>query len=79
MKLYLDIGDVEAARKAYDTGLIDGVTTDPSHIAKTGKRSVGVVKEMCSVVPGPMSVGAGAETAEDLMEKAQRIAGLAPE
>lgn len=38
MKIFLDTGDVKAVRKAYDTGLLDGVTTNPSHIAKTKKR-----------------------------------------
>ena len=38
MKIFLDTGDVEAVRKACETGLIDGVTTNPSHIAKTERK-----------------------------------------
>jgi len=38
VKIFLDMGDVKAVRKAYDTGLLDGVTTNANHIAKTEKR-----------------------------------------
>ena len=78
MKIFLDTGDVEAVRKAYGTGLIDGVTTNPSHIAKTQRKFKDVVKEICSIVPGPVSVEAVAETADSLLEEAVRIASIAP-
>lgn len=78
MKIFLDTGDVEAVRKACDTGLIDGVTTNPSHIAKTKRRFEDVVTEICSLVPGPVSAEAVAETADGLVEQAVRIASLAP-
>ena len=78
MKIFLDTGDVEAVRKAYDTGLIDGVTTNPSHIARTRRRFHDVVEEICSIVPGPVSAEAVAGTADGLVEEAVRIASLAP-
>lgn len=78
MKIFLDTGDVEAVRKAYDTGLIDGVTTNPSHIAKTGKKFKDIVKEICSIVPGPVSAEALAETSDGLVKEAQEIAAIAP-
>ena len=78
MKIFLDTGDVEAVREAYDTGLIDGVTTNPSHIARTKRRFGDVVEEICSIVPGPVSAEAVAETADGLVEEAVRIASLAP-
>jgi len=78
MKVFLDTGDVEAVREAYDTGLIDGVTTNPSHIARTKRRFGDVVEEICSIVPGPVSAEAVAETADGLVEEAVRIASLAP-
>ncbi|MFB0552379.1 MAG: fructose-6-phosphate aldolase [Phycisphaerae bacterium] len=78
MKIFLDTGDVEAVRKAYDTGLIDGVTTNPSHIAKTGRKFKDVVKEICSIVPGPISAEALAETSDGLIEEAQKISAIAP-
>ena len=78
MKIFLDTGDVEAVRKAYATGLIDGVTTNPSHIAKTGRKFKDIVKEICSIVPGPVSAEALAETSDGLVKEAQEIAAIAP-
>jgi len=78
MKIFLDTGDTEAIRKAYDTGLIDGVTTNPSHIAKTQRKFNDVIEEICSIVPGPVSVEAVSETTEKLIEEAVRLALIAP-
>ena len=78
MKIFLDTGDVEAIKRANDTGLLDGVTTNPTHIAKTGRKFQDVVKEICGIVSGPVSVEAVAETAEDLVREAGKAAQLAP-
>ncbi len=78
MKIFLDTGDVEAVRKAYDTGLIDGVTTNPSHIAKTQRKFRDVVEEICSIVSGPVSVEAVSDTTAGLLENAVSLASIAP-
>ncbi|UCF14040.1 MAG: fructose-6-phosphate aldolase [Phycisphaerales bacterium] len=78
MKIFLDTGDVESIKRASDTGLLDGVTTNPTHIAKTGRKFQDVVKEICGIVSGPVSVEAMAETAEDLVREAEKTARLAP-
>ena len=78
MKIFLDTGDTEAIRKACKTGLIDGVTTNPSHIEKTQRKFTDVVEEICSILPGPVSVEAVAETAEGLVEEAVRLSTIAP-
>ena len=78
MKIFLDTGDIDAIKKAYDTGLIDGVTTNPTHIAKTGRKFRDVVKEICSVVPGPVSAEAVAEDTDELIAAAEDIAAIAP-
>ena len=78
MKIFLDTGDVEAIKKAYDTGLIDGVTTNPTHIAKTGGKFKNVVKDICSIIPGPVSVEAVAEGTDELIVAAEDIAAIAP-
>jgi len=78
MKIFLDTGDVEAVRKVADTGLLDGVTTNPSHIAKTGRKFHDVVKKICGIVEGPVSVEALAQTAEALVQEARDLARLAP-
>jgi transaldolase len=77
MKIFLDTGDVEAIKKAYDTGLVDGVTTNPTHIAKTGRKFKDVVKEICSIVPGPVSAEAVAEGTDELIAAAEDIAAIA--
>ena len=77
MKIFLDTGDVEAIRKANDTGLVDGVTTNPSHIAKTGGKFQNVVKEICSIVTGPVSAEAVAEDTDELIAAAEDIAAIA--
>jgi len=74
----MDTGDVEAVRKVAATGLLDGVTTNPSHIARTGRKFRDVVKEICGIVAGPVSVEALSETAEGMVREAQDLAAIAP-
>lgn len=76
MKLFLDTGDIEAIKRGVDTGLITGVTTNPTHIVKTGRKFQDVVKEICEIVPGSVSVEAVAEDANGLVSEAKRIAQL---
>ena len=78
MKIFIDSADVEAIRKANETGLVDGVTTNPSFIAKSGRKFTEVVKEICSFVKGPVSVEVMAETCEGMVDEAQKVAELAP-
>lgn len=78
MKIFLDTSDIEAIKKAYDTGLVDGVTTNPTHIARTGRKFQDVVKEICSIVPGPVSAEAVAEGTDELIAAAEEIAVIAP-
>lgn len=78
MKIFLDTGDIEAIKRAQDTGILDGITTNPTHIAKTGRKFQDVVKEICGIVSGPVSVEAMADTAEGLVREAQKAAQLAP-
>jgi transaldolase len=79
MKLFMDTGDPDAIRKAAATGMIDGVTTNPTHLAKTGRSFREVVKEICTILPdGSISVEAMGETAEELVSEARQIASLSP-
>ena len=78
MKVFLDTGDVAAVRRAHETGLLDGVTTNPRHIARAGRRFRDVVKEICDVVSGPVSVEVMAEDADGMVAEAVEIAALAP-
>jgi transaldolase len=78
MKIFLDTADVAAIRRAHATGLLDGVTTNPSIIAKSGRKFEDVVAEICGITPGPVSVEAMGQTAEELIADAQRVAAMAP-
>ena len=78
MKIFLDTGDIDAIKRAHDTGLLDGVTTNPTHIAKTGRKFQDVAKEICAIVAGPVSVEAMGHTADELVCDAQIAAQLAP-
>lgn len=78
MKIFLDTGDVDAIRTANTTGLVDGVTTNPSHIAKTGRPFKEVVKEICDIVSGPISAEVMAEDAAGMVAEATDIAAIAP-
>ena len=78
VKIFLDTADVDAVRKAHDTGLLDGVTTNPSKIAQSGRRFREVVEEICSIMPGPVSAEVVSEKAEEMVPEAQEIASIAP-
>jgi transaldolase len=78
MKIFLDTGDVNAIKKAVDTGLVDGVTTNPSHIAATGRPFMDVVKDITEIVSGPISAEVMAERAEDMVKDAIEICKIAP-
>jgi transaldolase len=78
VKIFLDTADIEAIKRANDTGLLDGVTTNPTLIAKTGKTFYKIVEEICNVVKGPVSAEAVAETAEDMVKEACAISQVAP-
>ncbi|MGK7393260.1 MAG: transaldolase family protein [Candidatus Cyclobacteriaceae bacterium M3_2C_046] len=76
MKIFLDTADVESIRKAYDTGLVDGITTNPSKILQSGKRFTDVLKEICQIVSGPVSAEAVADQTDQIIEEAQEIAAI---
>ena len=78
MEFFIDTADVEAIRKANDMGFISGVTTNPSLIAKEGKDFHAVIKEIASIVDGPISAEVLADDAEGMIAEGQVLAGLDP-
>ncbi len=78
MKLFVDTANIEEIRKANDMGVICGVTTNPSLIAKEGRDVYEVVKEIASIVDGPISgeVKATTEDAEGMIKEGREIAKL---
>lgn len=69
MEFFIDTADVEAIRKANDMGFISGVTTNPSLIAKEGKDFHATIKEIASIVDGPISAEVLADDAEGMIEE----------
>ena len=74
MEFYIDTAEIEAIRKYWNMGVIDGVTTNPSLIARSGRVFSDVVAEIAEIVKGPISVEAVSSTAEELVEESKRLA-----
>lgn len=77
MKFFLDTADVNEIRELAASGLIDGVTTNPSLIAKTGRNFLDVVKEICSVVEGPVSAEVTATDHQTMVAEGKLLRKLA--
>ncbi|WP_339716354.1 transaldolase family protein [uncultured Sneathiella sp.] len=77
MKFFVDTADTEEIRELADTGLLDGVTTNPSLIAKTGRDFFTVIQEICGLIDGPVSAEVAARDFETMLEEGKRLAGLA--
>ncbi len=76
MKFFVDTADVDAIRDLADTGLVDGVTTNPSLIAKSGRDFVEVVKEICDIVDGPISAEVTATEFDAMIEEGRKLAKI---
>lgn len=77
MKFFADTADTEDIRDLADAGLLDGVTTNPSLVAKTGRPFVEVVKEICSLVDGPVSAEVTATSYQQMVDEGKRLAEIA--
>ncbi len=77
MKFFVDTADVTAIRNLNDIGLIDGVTTNPSIIAKSGRDIMEVTKEICALVTGPVSAEVTALDYDGMMKEAAVLAKVA--
>jgi transaldolase len=78
MKFFIDTADIATIRELAATGLVDGVTTNPSLVAKTGRKFIEVVAEICAVVPGPVSAEVAATDHETMLAEGRRLARIAP-
>ncbi len=77
MQLFMDSASVREIQDAVEHGLIDGVTTNPSLIAKEGRDFRELVEEICRIVPGPVSVEVVATTYREMMAEGREIAKIA--
>ncbi len=77
MRFFIDTADVAAIRDLAATGLVDGVTTNPSLVAKSGRDFIEVLGEICALVPGPVSAEVAATETQTMLAEARRLAQVA--
>ncbi len=78
MKFFVDTADTDEIRDLANTGLVDGVTTNPSLVAKSGRKFLDVVEEICTIVDGPVSAEVTATDYETMLKEGKKLAALAP-
>ncbi len=77
MKLFIDTADVDQIREAASWGIVDGVTTNPSHVAKSGRSPIELYEEICSLVDGPVSMETIGMDADTIYKEAKQLARIA--
>ena len=77
MKFFVDTADTKAIKELADTGLLDGVTTNPSLIKKSGRGIFEVIKEICAIVDGPVSAETVALDHKTMMKEGEKLAKIA--
>ena len=78
MKFFVDTADVDAIRELHELGMVDGVTTNPSLIKKSGRDILEVTKEICDLVEGPVSAEVVAVEAGAMIAEGRKLAEIAP-
>ncbi|HEY3950196.1 fructose-6-phosphate aldolase [Phenylobacterium sp.] len=78
MQLFLDTPDVALIKDLAATGLVDGITTNPSLIAKAGRDMLQVIAEICDVVDGPVSAEVAAMDTAGMLDEGRKLASIAP-
>jgi len=76
MKFFIDTANLEEIKKAVDMGMVDGVTTNPSLIARENKPFVEIIKDICQVVDGPISAEVIALDAEGMVREGRELAAI---
>ena len=77
MKFFIDTANVQEIREAHALGMVDGVTTNPSLVAKEGRDFKELIKEICGIVDGPVSAEVVSVDAEGIVREARDLAGIA--
>lgn len=78
MKIFLDTAQIEEVKKWVPSGLIDGITTNPTHVSKTHGDTTKLFKELCSLVAGDVSIEVVEKKPSAVYEQAKKIAAIAP-
>ena len=76
MEIFIDSADINEIKEAYAMGVIDGVTTNPSLVAKTGRKFEDVIKDIIAVVDGPISLETVTLEASSIVEEAKKLAAI---
>ena len=76
MKFFIDTANLNQIQEAHELGVLDGVTTNPTHVAKTGRKPVEVYKEICSIVDGPISLETIGLTADEILAEGRELAKI---
>lgn len=77
MKFFIDTADVAEIREIFETGLLDGVTTNPSLILKAGRPFLDVIAEICEIVPGPVSAEVASVDLDGMLAEGRKLAAIA--
>jgi transaldolase len=77
MKFFIDTANIEEITKANELGMVDGVTTNPSLVAKEGREFKGLLKEICDLVDGPVSAEVVSLDTDGMVREARDLAGMA--
>jgi len=77
MKFFVDTAEIDEIRDLAETGMVDGVTTNPSLVAKSGRNFLDVVREICTIVSGPVSAEVTATDAPTMIDEGRKLAALA--
>jgi transaldolase len=78
MQLFLDTTDTAVLKDLAATGLVDGVTTNPTLIAKSGRKMLEVIAEICGIVEGPVSAEVASMETAGMLAEGRKLAGIAP-
>lgn len=77
MKFFVDTADINEIKDLAATGLLDGVTTNPSLVAKSGRNFIELIREICGVIPGPVSAEVASTEYETMLEEGKYLAKIA--
>ena len=78
MKIFIDTANVDEIREANEWGIVDGVTTNPSLVSKSGRTLESVIQEICTIVDGPISAEVVSVDVKGMVEEGERLAAIHP-
>lgn len=77
MKFFVDTADLDEIKDLASTGMLDGVTTNPSLIKKAGKEFIPLIEEICKIIDGPVSAEVASTDFDTMMKEGEKLAGIA--